>query len=141
MIKNRITYWRSKMNRGKGITQSELARQVGVGRSFVTKLEKCTGQPGAELMLRVARALKQPVEAVFRWVNGGKAQTSIVCAQTIPISQQSAFASATANPMCNSPATPPACPAGVEAVTDKSLVGPTAKVVASLSRSKPKGKT
>ena len=34
--------------------------------------------------------------------------------------------------------TPPARPAGMEPATDKSLVGPTAKVVASLSRSKPK---
>ena len=37
--------------------------------------------------------------------------------------------------------TPPARPAGAIHVMDKSLVGPTAKVVASLSRSKPNGKT
>ena len=141
MIKNKITYLRSRMNRGKGITQAELARRVGVGRSFVTKLEKGTGQPGAELMLRVAWALKQPVEAVFRWVNGGKAQTSIICAQTIPISQHTAFASVAAKPMCNQLAAPSARPAGMVQSMDKSLVGPTAKVVAFLSRSKPNEKT
>ena len=48
---------------------------------------------------------------------------------------------AQAKPMCNQPATPPARPAGMETAKDKSLVGPTAKVVASLSRSKPNGKT
>ena len=37
--------------------------------------------------------------------------------------------------------TPPARPAGMESATDKSPVGPAAKVVASLSRSKPKEKT
>jgi hypothetical protein len=37
--------------------------------------------------------------------------------------------------------TPPVRPAGMESATDKSLVSPAAKVVASLSRSKPNGKT
>jgi excisionase family DNA binding protein len=38
-------------------------------------------------------------------------------------------------------AAPPARPAGMEIAKDKSLVVPTAKVVASLSRGKPNGKT
>ena len=42
-----------------------------------------------------------------------------------------AFASVPAKPMCNQTATPPARPAGLETATDKSLVKPTAKVVAS----------
>jgi excisionase family DNA binding protein len=37
--------------------------------------------------------------------------------------------------------TPPARPAGMVLTKDKSPVGPSAKVVASLSRSKPNGKT
>jgi len=37
--------------------------------------------------------------------------------------------------------TPPARPAGMVSSKDKSPVGPAAKVVASLSRSKPNGKT
>ena len=36
--------------------------------------------------------------------------------------------------------TPPARPAGMESATDKSLVSPAAKVVASLSRNQAKGK-
>lgn len=42
-----------------------------------------------------------------------------------------AFTPAPAKPVCNSPATPAARPAGLETVKDKSLVVPTAKAVAS----------
>jgi hypothetical protein len=45
-----------------------------------------------------------------------------------------------AKPTCNSLATLPARPAGMVSNKDKSPVGPAAKVVASLSRSKPNGK-
>jgi excisionase family DNA binding protein len=41
-----------------------------------------------------------------------------------------AFTPAPAKPMCTSPAAPPARSAGMEAVREKSLVCPTAKVVA-----------
>jgi DNA-binding XRE family transcriptional regulator len=131
MIINNIAYWRSIMNKGKGISQAHLARRVGVGRSFVTKLEKGIGQPGAEFMLRVARYFKQPVEAIFWNIHSADSQPANICAKTIPIRQIHAFASAPARPMCNQPATPPARPAGRETVTDKSLVVPTAKAVAS----------
>ncbi len=65
MISNSIAAWRAKANEGKGITQAHLARRVGVGRSFITKLEKGIAQPGAELMLRTAAYFKQPVESIF----------------------------------------------------------------------------
>jgi putative transcriptional regulator len=131
MIKNKIKYWRSTMNKGKGISQADLARQVGVGRSFVTKLEKGTAQPGADLMFRVARYFKQPVEAIFKQVRGAQTEPVIICTKTIPDSQFNTFASYSVNSMCNQPATLPARPAGKEIVQDKSLVGPTAKVLAS----------
>jgi|ERR1035441_2183959 DNA-binding XRE family transcriptional regulator len=124
MIKNRITFWRLKMNRGRGISQAELARRVRVGRSFVTKLEKNKAQPGGELMLRFARVLKRPVENIF-WLT-----PSIICAHVIPVSQIDNFASALAEPVCKSTAAPPARPVGQESVTDKSPVGPAAKAVA-----------
>ncbi len=57
------------------------------------------------------------------------------------IQNPAAITPAPAKPVCNSPATLPARPAGQVVIKDKSLVGPTAKVVASLSRSKPNGKT
>jgi excisionase family DNA binding protein len=46
---------------------------------------------------------------------------------------------AAARPVCSVVAVPPARPAGLEPVKDKSPVDPAAKVVASLSRSKPNG--
>jgi hypothetical protein len=48
--------------------------------------------------------------------------------------------SASAKPLCTSPATLPARPAVPVVITDKSPVSPAAKVVAPLSRSKPNGK-
>jgi DNA-binding XRE family transcriptional regulator len=84
MIINNIAYWRSTMNRGKGVSQAHLARKVGVGRSFVTKLEKGRTQPGAELMFRVARYLLQPVESVFRLVEGTKTRPVPVRSDMMP---------------------------------------------------------
>jgi transcriptional regulator with XRE-family HTH domain len=84
MIKNNIAHWRSTMNNGAGISQSHFARRVGVGRSFVSKLEKGKGQPGAEFMLRAARYFKQPVETIFHEVAGKPVTSAIICSKTIP---------------------------------------------------------
>jgi|SRR5665213_798948 len=131
MISNRIAFWRTTMNQGKGVSKAHLARKVSVGRSFVTKLEKGTAQPSAKLMLRMARYFKQPVEAVFCLDNGVKNKPAFNCAETIPVSQFFGFTPAPAKPLCNLPATLSARPAGQVALTDKSLVSPAAKVVAS----------
>lgn len=88
MIGNNIASWRSKMNDGKGISRAHLARRIGVGRSFVTKLEKGIGRPGAELMFRVARYFKQPIEAIFWLVDGAGAKAGIICAKVIPVRQR-----------------------------------------------------
>ncbi len=88
MIGNNIASWRSKMNDGKGISRAHLARRIGVGRSFVTKLEKGIGKPGAELMFRVARYFKQPIEAIFWLVDGGGAKPGIICPNVIPVRQR-----------------------------------------------------
>jgi DNA-binding XRE family transcriptional regulator len=130
MITNHIALWRSKMNDGKGISQAHLARRIGVGRSFVTKLEK-GAQPSADLMFRVARYFKQPVEEVFEQVDDDKQGVSSTAIITMPSSQLSDFAPAPANPVCKQPATLPARPARRGQSRDKSLVSPTAKVVAS----------
>jgi DNA-binding XRE family transcriptional regulator len=131
MITNKIAYWRSTMNQGKGISQAHFARQIGVGRSFVTKLEKGAAQPGAELMFRTARYFKQPVEAVFQQLDDRKSKPAPVCAEAMPVSQFHAFASVPAKPLRTSKAAPSACPAESVEAMDKSLVGPTAKAVAS----------
>jgi putative transcriptional regulator len=61
MISNSVKQWRE----AKGYSKADLARWVGVHRSFITKLEDGTGQPGGELMIRLAKKLGQPVESLF----------------------------------------------------------------------------
>jgi len=77
-------------------------------------------------MLRAAAYFKQPVEAIFQWVDELKAKDK----QPMPSSQSGEH-------LLEQPS---ARPAETELFKDKSLVGPTAKDVASLSRSKPKQK-
>jgi len=129
MITNHIAHWRSTMNGGKGISRAHLARQIGVGRSFVTKLEKGTAQPGAELMLRAGRYFRQPVESVFELAVTGAGVSAVACRQAIPPSQIT-FTTTPAGPRCNAKAAPSARPAEPGATKDKSLVSPTAKAVA-----------
>jgi DNA-binding XRE family transcriptional regulator len=128
MITNRIAYWRSTMNEGKGVSKAHLARKVHVSRSFVTKLEKGKAQPGAELMLRVAHYFKQTVEAVFRLDDEAGAKPAFICANMIPNSQFKGFTPALAKSLCNNRATTSARPAGMESAKDKMLVGPTATI-------------
>lgn len=61
MISNSVKQWRE----AKGYSKADLARWVGVHRSFITKLEDGTAQPGGELMIRLSNKLGQPVEIVF----------------------------------------------------------------------------
>jgi DNA-binding XRE family transcriptional regulator len=117
------------MNQGKGVSRAHLARKVRVGRSYVTKLEKGTAQPSAEVMFRVAQYFKQPIEAIFQQTNDGERKDASMPLDAVPVRH-------IRDPIL----TPPASPAGTETTKDKSLVNPTAKVVASLSRSKPKAK-
>ncbi len=119
------------MNNGKGISQAHLARRIGVGRSFVTKLEKGKAQPSADLMFRVARYFRQAVESVFQQVDDDKATPSHTARITLPSSQFSEFTPVPANLACKQSATLPARPARRGQSRDRSLVSPTAKVVAS----------
>ena len=129
MITNSIAHWRSTMNDGKGISQAHLARRVGVVRSFITKLEKGVAQPGAELMFRLARYFKQPVEAIFQQEDGENSGQAADRNQPVPVSQF--IATVMAEPLRITKAAPLARPAESETLMDKSLVNPTAKAVAS----------
>jgi DNA-binding XRE family transcriptional regulator len=84
MILNDIACWRAKANNGEGISRAHLARRVGVGRSFITKLEKGVAQPGAELMLRIAAYFKQPVESIFWFAESATYSPSSERNNTIP---------------------------------------------------------
>jgi DNA-binding XRE family transcriptional regulator len=69
MVKHNITQCRIE----RGFCKSKLAYYIGVNRSYVTKLEQGRLQPSGEMMLRIARVLRQPVENIFQLVEeGGK---------------------------------------------------------------------
>ncbi|QGP92210.1 helix-turn-helix protein [Neomoorella glycerini] len=48
-----------------GLTQSELARRVGLTRASYTNIEKGRKNPSVGTALRIARALNRPVEELF----------------------------------------------------------------------------
>ena len=50
------------------MTKAQVARKVGVERSYMTKLEQGTMQPSAEMMFRIAKYLGRPLEEVFQHV-------------------------------------------------------------------------
>jgi putative transcriptional regulator len=52
----------------RGWTQAELADAVGVSRKTINTVENNIFVPSTALALKLARALDQPVEALFRLV-------------------------------------------------------------------------
>jgi putative transcriptional regulator len=48
-----------------GLTQAELAEQVGVSRKTINTVENGVFVPSTLLALKLARALGRPVEAIF----------------------------------------------------------------------------
>ncbi|MDN7012619.1 helix-turn-helix transcriptional regulator [Methanoculleus sp. FWC-SCC3] len=60
-MKTRIRELRAKM----GITQEELAQQVGVRRETIVFLEKGKYNPSLKLAYKVARTLGSTIEEVF----------------------------------------------------------------------------
>ena len=59
-----------KDRRGElGLTQAELAEKVGVTRKTVNTVENGVFTPSALLALKLAQALKVPVEELF-WIEG-----------------------------------------------------------------------
>ena len=49
-----------------GLTQGQLAELVGVSRKTINTVENGIFVPSAVVALKIARALGQPVEALFR---------------------------------------------------------------------------
>ncbi|MGB4942740.1 MAG: helix-turn-helix transcriptional regulator [Candidatus Moraniibacteriota bacterium] len=54
------------LRRERGLTQEELAQQVGVTRQTVIALEKGNYVPSVLLALRIARFFGLPVETIFK---------------------------------------------------------------------------
>jgi putative transcriptional regulator len=50
---------------GKGWTQAELAARIGVSRKTVNTVENGVFTPSTVVALKLARALDEPVEALF----------------------------------------------------------------------------
>ena len=50
----------------RGWTQAELASRVGVSRKTINMVENRLAVPSALLALKLARALNEPVETLFR---------------------------------------------------------------------------
>jgi len=60
-LNNRLKERRAEL----GLTQAELAEMVGVTRKTVNTIENQVFVPSAILALKLARALKMPVEELF----------------------------------------------------------------------------
>ena len=67
MITTSIREWRAR-RQPHPISQAHLARQVGVSRSHIVRLEQGAREPSAEVMFRIARYFGCAVEDVFRYV-------------------------------------------------------------------------
>jgi putative transcriptional regulator len=68
MVTNTVTKWRIE----KHVSKAHVARQVGVSRSYLTKLERGAMQPSGEMMFRIAKYLGRPLEDVFQHVPDGQ---------------------------------------------------------------------
>ena len=49
----------------KGLTQEQLAQQVGVRRETIMRLEKAQYNPSLKLAVDISRAVDAPIEEVF----------------------------------------------------------------------------
>ncbi len=54
-----------KVIQGKNITQNDLAKMVGVRREYINRIIHRKITPTVSLALRIAKALKMPVEDLF----------------------------------------------------------------------------
>ena len=80
MVTNSIAKWRM----AKGVSKAHLARQVGVDRSYITKLEQGTKQPSGEMMFRFAEYLGQPIQAVFQHISAKISQPPFDGSEVMP---------------------------------------------------------
>ena len=61
-IKNDVSKYRTE----EGVTQEELAQEVGVSRQTIIALEKGNYTPSILLALKIASFFKMPVEKIFK---------------------------------------------------------------------------
>jgi DNA-binding XRE family transcriptional regulator len=80
MLKNKVTEWRQ----AKKISKAHLARQIGVCRSYMTRLEQGTLQPSGENMFRIAAYFKVRIEDIFERVGGKSSRRLFFGAKPLP---------------------------------------------------------
>lgn len=66
MIINNLEKWRMQQE-NHGISKAHLARQVGVSRSYITKLEKGSLRPSGRVMFRIASYFGCKVDDIFKY--------------------------------------------------------------------------
>lgn len=54
-----------KIRKEKGLTQAELARESGVHRTSIARYEAGIHEPGRKSLLKLARTLQVPVDALI----------------------------------------------------------------------------
>jgi putative transcriptional regulator len=60
-LRNKITYYRNK----KGMSQTELAKKLGISASYLNRIEKGTKDPSLRLAVRIAHALDVKLDDLF----------------------------------------------------------------------------
>jgi putative transcriptional regulator len=80
MLNNTVKEWRQK----KKISKAHLARQIGVCRSYVSKLEQGDLQPSGEIMFRIAEYFKLRIEELFQRADGENDRRFIFGTKTPP---------------------------------------------------------
>lgn len=65
-LKNRIKVFRAE----HGLTQADLARQIGVSRKTISTIEVGRFVPSTTIALLLARHFRVPVEDIF-WIEDG----------------------------------------------------------------------
>ena len=71
MLRNRIADQRAQC--GRGISKADLARAIGVSRSYVTKLESGQARPSVDVMFRLAAYFGCRVDDIFEYERQGAA--------------------------------------------------------------------
>jgi len=61
----KITNQVSKFRKELGITQAQLAKNVGISRPYLSDIENSKRQVSGEVMIRIARYLGVKVEEIF----------------------------------------------------------------------------
>jgi putative transcriptional regulator len=61
LLNNRLREERERL----GITQAQLAEQIGVSRKTINTVENCVFIPSTVLALKLAKAIGKPVEKLF----------------------------------------------------------------------------